>query len=322
MNQKKQVSQRNDFIAEFGYYPKPIEIETGAFSVKTLPNHKETVDSITSSPNVVNGWIYPGRQQVHIMGSGVRSMPFNSRVFGMPKTHILHLHNNSNKDDLEFVVWCLSFFKGIRLTLTEAGFLDAATIHSEKLTDFILSSSNEKEVIELALRYLASETGNPLAPKRVAAVIHALFLAQNPQSLAFEQFQYLYMALDGCFALIWAAVNKTPEKRPPNHYKRIKWMCKMSGMPIPSWATGKTCISAIRNDNFHEAIFHGQPLGFASFDHTQTDVNQENIPLQMQELVCRLLAVILGVEDCSYITSSIYSRQYYPLKLKHESKIE
>jgi hypothetical protein len=250
------------------------------------------------------------------MGSGVRSMPFNSRVFGMPKTHTLHLHNSKNKDDLEFVVWCLSFFKGIRLTTTEAGFLDATTIHPEKLTDFILSGCKEKEAIGLALRYLASEISNPLAPKRVAAVIHALFLAQNPQSLAFEQFQYLYMALDGCFALVWAATNKDPDKRPPNHSKRIKWMCKIFSIPIPSWATGRTCISAIRNNNFHEAIFHGQPLGFASFSHTQTDVNQENIPLQMQALVCRLLAAILGVEDCSYITSRSDSRQYHSLKLK------
>lgn len=315
LNMKPLDNQTHGFITEFGYYPRHLEIETESFSVKTLPDHKATVDSITNDKNVVKGWIYPGRQSVYIMGHGVRSMPFNSRVFSMPKTHILHLHNSKNKDDLEFVVWCLSFFKGIRLTPTEAGFLDATTIHPEKLTDFTLSGCKEKEVIELALRYLASEIENPLAPKRVAAVIHALFLAQNPQSLAFEQFQYLYMALDGCFALVWAAVNKNSDT-PPNHFKRIKWMCKVFSMPIPSWATGKSCISAIRNDNFHEAIFHGEPLGFASFNHIQTDVNQENIPLQMQALVCRLLAAILGVGDCSYITSNIDSRQYHSLKLK------
>lgn len=64
-------------------------------------------------------------------------------------------------------------------------------------------------------------------------------------------------------------------------------------------------ISGIRNDNFHEAIFFGQPLGFSSINNSQYG---NDILLQMQALVCRLLAAILSVKDCSYLKSSVNTR--------------
>ena len=76
----------------------------------------------------------------------------------------------------------------MRLTTTEAGFLDATPIQPGKLVDFILSRSTLADVIEFALDYLESERGDARAPKRVTAVIHALFLAQYPQNLSFERF--------------------------------------------------------------------------------------------------------------------------------------
>jgi hypothetical protein len=50
-------------------------------------------------------------------------------VFGLPKTHTISLGDaNTAPGYLEFCMWALSFFLGIRLTTTEAGFLDATAI--------------------------------------------------------------------------------------------------------------------------------------------------------------------------------------------------
>lgn len=97
------------------------------------------------------------------------------------------------------------------------------------------------------------------------AAIHTLFLAQAPQNLPFESFQYLYMALDACYSLVAAR-----QPRPPRvpHAARIKWLCSQFGLTVPAWAdpaSDGVSLSASRNDAFHEALFFGEPLGFALF---------------------------------------------------------
>ncbi|HCD6738100.1 TPA: hypothetical protein ACP4TZ_003025 [Klebsiella pneumoniae] len=304
--------QANEIKSEFGYYPVEVNIENEHFSLITLPGLIEKVERVNSDKNVVKGWIYPGNQEVFNFNGDISTMPYSQRVFGMPKTHLLKLKNTSSLETLNFVVWCLSFFMGIRLTTTDAGFLDATPIKPTKLTDFTLVGCSEKEVIELALNYITSKQKDEHSPKRIAAVVHALFLSQTPQYLSFEKFQYLYMALDGCFALSWAEHDKDPDKSPPNHSKRLKWMCKIYGLSFPTWVSGKKNIAVIRNDNFHEAIFFGQPLGFSSINDNQYG---DDILLQMQALVCRLLAAILSVNDCSYLKSTVNSREYHSLKI-------
>ncbi|EMM0831569.1 hypothetical protein RUW21_002250 [Enterobacter roggenkampii] len=305
--------QPNEIESEFGYYPVAVNIETEKFSLITLPNLNEKIEQVNNDKNVVKGWFYPGNLKLNNFNGGIATMPFCYRVFGMPKTHKIKLKNSSSQDTLNFVVWCLSFFEGIRLTTSEAGFLDATTIAPRKLTDFILVNCSEQDVIELALNYIDNRKTNTQSLRRIAAVVHALFLSQNPHYLSFEKFQYLYMALDGCFALTWDERDTSIKNKKPNHHERLRWMCEKHGLSKPSWATDEKNISIIRNDNFHEAIFYGEPLGFASVNDTEYG---SDILLQMQALVCRLIASLLSVNDTNYLSSRIDSREYHSLKLK------
>jgi len=304
--------------AQFGYYPKRCDIETGRFSVQSLPDHESRVATVTGDSNVLKDWIYPGAQQHRdFMSGNVRSMPYNARVFGLPNTHVLTLRESGSREELDFVVWCLSFFIGMRLTTTEAGFLDATPIQPGKLVDFSLSRCTEADVIELALNYLESERGDPRAHKRVAAVIHALFLAQYPQSLSFEQFQYLYMALDACFKLV--AVKEAQEPR-TSHAGRVQWMCEKFDIPVPDWAknakAAPSSLSVVRNDTFHEALFFDGPLGFSIYGGNQPTADRGNITLQMQALVCRLLLAILGKPGINYVKTPVDTRQLHALELR------
>lgn len=307
--------------AEFGYYPKMYSVTTERFSIQTLDNFEENLELIKNDPSLQKDWIYsaPALQDDFITGK-TQVLPYTDRIFSLPKTHVLTLFKSQNVGNLDFVVWCLSFFTGMRLTIEGAGFLDATPIKPDKLVDFVLSHCTLKDVINLALDYIDAEHENFRAIKRVSAAIHALFLSQYPQNLPFERFQYLYMAIDTCFKII--ATKSKPNKR-LNHAERIQWMCEKFDIPIPSWAItneNKSDISIIRNDTIHEALFFDEPLGFSIYSGNHPTINSANILLQMQNLICRLLVAILGKPDTDYVKTSVGSRMRQPLRLNDFSE--
>jgi hypothetical protein len=308
----------NGSSKEFGYYPVIYNINTERFSIKTLSNFEESVDLIRNDPNTLKDWIYSDTAlQYDLMSKELRPLPYKARIFSLPKTHVLSLHKNNNLDDLDFVVWCLSFFTGMRLTIHEAGFIDATPVKQGKLVDFVLSYCTLEDVINLALDYIETERDKPRSSKRVIAAIHALFLSQSPQNLAFERFQYVYMALDACFKII---ATKSESSQNLTHPKRVEWMCKNFDIPVPTWATitnKQSAISNVRNDTIHEALFFDEPLGFSIYGGNQYNANNPNIIMQMQRLVSRLLVSILGKSNTNYVKTSVESRQIEALELNN-----
>ena len=75
-----------------------------------------------------------------------------------------------------------------------------------------------------------------------------------------------YTAFDACFAL---AKSMQPPKRRIPHVGRVAWMCDLFGMETPAWADPATSapddpeVAILRNATIHEALFVGEPLGFA-----------------------------------------------------------
>ncbi|MEN8274165.1 hypothetical protein I8T81_11950 [Acinetobacter seifertii] len=311
-----QTEINNGVSAEFGYYPKIYNLTTERFSIQTLANFEENLELIKNDPNIQKDWIYPGPALQHDFITGkTQDLPYTARIFSLPKTHILTLFKSQNMDDLDFVVWCLSFFTGMRLTIEEAGFLDATPIKQGKLVDFVLTDCTLEDAINLALDYIEAERENFRATKRVIAAIHTFFLSQFPQNLPFERFQYLYMAIDTCFKII--ATKSKPNKK-LNHAERIQWMCEKFDIPTPSWSMtndNKSDISIVRNDTIHEALFFDEPLGFSIYGGNQPTTNSVNVLLQMQHLVCRLLVAILGKPDTDYVKTNVESRMRQPLRL-------
>ncbi|WP_243839658.1 hypothetical protein [Buttiauxella sp. BIGb0552] len=315
MSEQVNTASVQSYATDFGFYPVYLHIRTKTFTVETIPDFKSVIKSVKDNPYVDKSWIYAPPQESYDLRGIVATKPYSGRVFSLPKTHTLKLSGAFNRDDHNFVIWCLSFFSGMRLTTTQAGFLDATPIKPGTLIDFCLSGSDELNVIQLALNYIGKKDLHPLACMRIAAVIHALFLAQRPQNLAYEKFQYLYMALDGCFSIKWDERDLTKKLKKPKHFERVLWMCNEFKMPVPFWAEGEANIASIRNDNFHEGIFFGQPLGFSAYKSDHSGALTSGILVQIEALICRFLVVLLGVSDLNYISSALNTREYYPLKL-------
>lgn len=297
---------------EFGYCPELLSISNTLISIQQLPNREKAVVEVSSSPQLEADWIYSGTDEVYQMGVGMRSLPYARRVFGLPKTHVFQHVACDGRDHIDFHIWALSFFLGMRLTATEAGFVDATPIKPRKLVDFLLVNKSLENSLDVTERFWQTRLTYPDRPKLFSAAVHAFFLAQYPRALQFERFMYLYTSLDACYAL---ASSIQPPQRHPTHAARVEWMCNLFGMPVPIWAdtsnTQRPELSVIRNATFHEAIFMGEPLGFALHG---VGTNQ-NLTLEMEALICRLLVALIGADTADYVRTAITTRQTYGLRL-------
>ncbi len=296
----------------FGYYPRLLDLTAGPVTIRTLPDLAETVAGVEDSDGLDGDWLYAPPQDVRDFMSGeVRQRPYTSRIFGLPPTHELSHAQASSEKQLEFHLWSLSFFTGMRLTATDAGFLDATPINPGKLIDFVLLG-DIPTTVELADRFWIDHKATPHRSRLLAAAIHALFIAQYPQWLQFERFLYCYTALDACYVL---AASTSPPTRKPTHAERVGWLCRRFGMAVPAWATPSgprsVEVADIRNATLHEALFMGQPLGFALHGIGTA----ANLPLEMEALICRFIVALIGAPSAEYVRSPINTRQRHGLRL-------
>jgi len=298
---------------EFGFYPHALEIKTGPITVTTLPGLERSAGNLRASDSVEGDWFYaPPQRRRDFMSGEVHTLPYSSRVFVLPKTHVIEHRTAISMENIDFHLWVLSFFVGMRLTATEAGFLDATPVKPGRLFDFVLHGSDLTRAVELAEDFWMANLAEPVRAKRFAAAVHALFLGQNPQNLAFERFIYFYLALDAAFAL---AKTVHQPRTHISHARRIQWMCEKYGMTTPAWADStagtNTEVATIRNNTLHEALFMDEPLGFAGL----AGGSSKYLTLEMQALICRLLVALIGGENADYVRSRVNTRQRRGLNL-------
>ena len=299
---------------EFGFYPDPLQIEAGPVTIGPLPDLERIASDLLASSSIEKNWLYPPPQQKRDFPSGeARELPYPTRVFGLPKTHRIGHAAATNEEHLDFHLWALSFFVGMRLTAAENAFLDATPVKPGKLVDFVLLRSSLVCAVELAEEFWTMTREKPCCTKRFEAAVHALFLSQYPQNLQFEKFVLLYMAIDACYRL---AVELHGLGDDNSHGSRIELMCKHFGIQCPGWADpnapDKPKIARIRNNTFHEALFMDAPLGFEVLRRGDTNLK---LLLEMRALVCRLLVALIGGSGANYVRSPVNTRQRHGLDL-------
>lgn len=298
---------------DFGFHPDRLEIDVGEIKIQPLPDREAVVAGLREESGIEKDWIYaPVQRSRDFMTGAVHEKPYSTRIFGLPKTHTITHRRAENEDPLAFQLWSLSFFTGLRLTATEAGFLDATPLKPGKLVDFVLLGDSLSASVELAERFWSANLATPRQSQRFAAAVHALFLAQYPPALQFERFLYLYAALDACFAI---AKEMHPPSRHVPHSRRAAWLCQRFGMEVPEWADANGLdaaeVATIRNDTIHEALYMGEPLGFALHGFGAS----QNLTLELEALICRFLVALIGAASADYVRSPVNTRQSHGLRL-------
>lgn len=293
-------------VVELGWCPEALNLAVGDIAVAPLPDWAERVATVKANAGVADGWIYAPPQEAHVPGHGAVTRPYPSRVFGLPKTHRLSHASADCAEHLDFLTWALGFFVGMRLSTTEAGFLDATPLSPWTLVDFVLSPPEQERALARADAFWRANKASPLRARRWAAAVHALFLSRNPLALQFEEFTHLYCAIDACFALA-KELHGAPRNHVP-HAHRVNWLCSLFSIPVPAWATPSgtgSPVADIRNETLHEALFVGAPLGFA-----QHGIGTgENLIVEMQAMTCRLLVALLGNVNAGYLRTPVSTRQ-------------
>ena len=282
-------------LKEFGYFPRALDFSIGDVAIKSLLSLGSTVEAIESHEWRNSDWI---------------DIEAPRRVFGLPKTHSINLADGSDAKRVEFLVWVLGFLVGMRLTTTEAGYLDATPCKPGKLVDFHCSGRDLERAVGHTNQFYIRR-GSTAAPGLIAAAIHALFLAQTPRLLCFERFGYLYTSLDA----IWKVSVTERCLRAQTHAHRIETMCAAWGLSVPVWARYDASLSGsqlsnLRNQMVHEGLLSGEPLGFKTIQSFDGTPRQGGNPLlEMQNLICRLIVSLLQIPETEYTSSSIGTRQ-------------
>jgi hypothetical protein len=231
-------------------------------------------------------------------------------VFALPKSHILSHESSASKERMSYLVWMLGFILGMRLTDTEAGFLDAAPILPSELHDVVWHLHHYRD----AMGYVDDfwNRHGPITCKGLVGAVNALFLSQRPGLLCFERFIYVYCSIDACYA-VWKQIHDPNGPMLP-HAKRIEHLCQKLRTVSPGWIRA---IVRNRNAAMHDALFFGEPLGFATFAGTQASGQvPENVALEMQNLVNRFIFALLELPCPDYIGSAVDTRSCLGVQLQ------
>jgi len=303
----------------FGYLPIEFNESTSGLHVENKCEGVDLVEGPQRTYWLYKSWAYPPRHLSHDFGTdAVKELPYRNRVFSLPKTHRISSDLPNDEDRIRFVVWVLGFILGIRLTTEEAGFLDATPVKTASLIDGVLHRSQYNRALEsISEYYLAHQSGVSETSLLIGA-IHSYFISGNPNGFFFEEFAHLYAALDALFRLTeLQPTNCAPRK----HAKRVAWMCSVYSIATPDWAVPGTrerdnsIISELRNESFHEALFTGQPPGFAVPGRGSAAEVDPYLNHQMRKLVSRLLVAIVFGEKTKYVTTPLDSRMPQSLQL-------
>lgn len=289
----------------FGFLADTTSIawDGGASLIEPLATHAEVVADMQQDKCVFDGWCYPPLSSVK---SGV-DVPLIPMGFALPATHQLHLTASTATDEeANFMIALFGMLKGQRLQRPEWQHFYKAPI-DRKLNDFSASNTQISKALDIASTFWRQNTA-PEVRRLAFGAIHWHLFAQLYEH-QFERFNAQYMALDACHKLAQTMGLKDypSKKNPPPHAKRASKLCDCTGVPKPIWvdpAAGQTvCALALRrNDLIHEAMYGGQPVGFAHpAEHT-------NMDRDLTRLVARIFLRLLGIDN-EYTQSPCTTRQ-------------
>jgi hypothetical protein len=180
---------------EFGFYPKHFRCQIGGITISTLDDLDGKVRGVMQDGGIDKDWCYapPARNRA---GGRADVLPFASRLFGLPKTHALNHASPQSDDQLRFLIQCFGFFVGMRMTDTEAGFLDATPVKPGKTSDMVWLGDSHINALAHADQFWFAHTEHPRICAAMRGIIHNYFLSATPTLLDFERFIYLYVVLE------------------------------------------------------------------------------------------------------------------------------
>ncbi|MGH9884683.1 MAG: hypothetical protein ACREBE_04095, partial [bacterium] len=136
---------------DFGFYPHRYDAKVDDITISTLPELDEKVKYIRAHEWTRGRWF---------------RVPTPHRVFALPKTHVIEHASAQSDEHVHFLLWCFGFFVGMRMSWTEAGFLDSTPIEERVMSDIVWRGDSLEKAIAGADAFWAKyQPVNPRIPK-------------------------------------------------------------------------------------------------------------------------------------------------------------
>jgi hypothetical protein len=287
----------------FGFLNEPTNIQWdgGACRISPLAGYPQLIADLENQPGVHGGWWYPLLEKLGDCPDG----PSKPKSFSLSPTHELVLACSDASEELaNFLIALFGLLKGRRLQREKWQHFYKTPLDS-KLNDFLASDASIVCALDAALGFWRSQ--KPDSIRRLAfGAIHWHLFAQLYEH-QFERFNAQYMALDTCAKLALETQFLGYPAGHPKHSERASKLCDVTGVPKPLWVNPlpvqNTCaLAERRNALIHEAMYGGQPIGFAfPTDHPYME-------MELTGLVARILLRLIGVQN-SYVTTACTTRQ-------------
>lgn len=203
----------------------------------------------------------------------------------------------ASQDHGRFMVQCLSFLYGQKLHTLPKEYIDSVHLKRDHFGLLTSNESIEKGLIycsELWMREATDDkTKFSTLLKRVFGIIHLLFMSISKTNLQFEQFIYIYIALDACFKH-FCDVGFIPHKgKGVPHKQRLKMISDIVGIKF-SQSLSEQYFYEIRNEVFHEGLYLGEPLGY------RTIGGKNNLSFA-QNFLIRVIFIVLGIKATGFL---------------------
>jgi len=286
---------------KFGFLPRSLDIAAGDFTITTIADWRTAVAEIEAQGHVAKGWLFkPSRHDG----------PQPVGRFQLPITHEVLSASDNDPERMRFVVLVLGFLLGLRLLPEGWGHLHGTAVECGKCNGFLIADSEIIPCLELAAAFFASNRQNRNV-KRIQSAI-SLIQWSKGQEHYFDSFNYLYMAIDACWAVCAdahaAAVASIAKSGRVPHVLRPQVMQQILGLQLPAIFDPNAQVNAasIRNDLIHEGLVGDMPLGLSVMPHCEHE---------MREFADKLILALLGVK-AGYIGTAGGDRQRHALDLK------
>jgi hypothetical protein len=287
---------------KFGWFPKKIRYKTSKINIDPLPEFEDSVSAVRDSGYVNKGW-FCAPIQIRKENSQEPCPPVPIPWFALPLTHLLEYQGRLASSKLnEFLIILFGWSQGLRFQPEGWGHFYRVATEPGMLTDFIIFDQDVPRLLDLAETFWHRHQSDDAAATMFGAIYWFLFSQSYRQY--FERFMMQYIVLD----TIYRIHESISGSRSGTHAMLIGNLATSLNVPLPSWgivdSTGKSEISRLRNDLFHEAKFAGAPIGFA------LPAMQGNILLELEAFNSRLMAALLGATG-NYSRSSSQTRQIH-----------
>lgn len=289
----------------FGFLNEPTNIQWdgGACRISPLADYPQLIANVEKQSDVHDGWRYPPLVKLGTRPDG----PCKPNSFSLSATHELVLGCSDASEDLaNFLIALFGMLKGRRLQRDQWTHFYKTPLES-KLNDFFASDASITRALDTALGFWRKHP-DAFVRKLAFGAIHWHLFAQLYEH-QFERFNAQYMALDTCAKLAMEMQFSGYPVKQPQHWERATKLCDVTGVSKPLWVNPlpgqNTCaLAERRNALIHEAMYGGQPVGFAHpLDHP-------NMELELTGLVARILLRLLGNQN-AYTASECTTRSLH-----------